>query len=80
MGVMRSAGSTIRLVVCDGYDYSLVSNCLLKDPECQQYLVIFTSDIWGKETKYQSHKSKVKMKCCNERDTFFLSPGATDEK
>lgn len=26
VGVMRSAGSTIRLVVCDGYDYSLVSS------------------------------------------------------
>lgn len=24
VAVMRSAGSTIRLVVCDGYDYSLV--------------------------------------------------------
>ena len=26
VAVMRSAGSTIRLVVCEGYDYSLVSN------------------------------------------------------
>ena len=25
VAVMRSAGSVIRLVVCDGYDYSLVS-------------------------------------------------------
>lgn len=25
VAVMRSAGSTIRLVVCDGYDYGLVS-------------------------------------------------------
>lgn len=25
VNIMRSAGSTIRLVVCDGYDYHLVS-------------------------------------------------------